>query len=577
MKKLISLCFFIALLFIEVQANDDPDYTQGVIFVNEDWYGHQNGTVNYLSDTGEWTYRIFQKSNTGKELGATPQFGTIYGDRIYIICKQERDPGASITGSRLAVCDAKTFKCIKEFTTIATDSKGKSIADGRSFLGVDEHKGYIGTSNGIYPFDIDKMEIGEQIDGTGNPNGSGYGQLYYAQIGNMLRVGDRVFAVHQKDGLKVIDAKADTLIQTIAPPQYEDNGEVKLRGFGSVVQSKDGNLWLSVAKDVSGSGATMPYIFKVNPYTLATEIVNIPVENGIEEIPNSWYAWTADPFCSSAQENKIYWCGNNGNSWFKNRRIFCYDIDNDNFSKIIDFESIPGKWIVYGAAFRIHPVTDELYCGMFHEFLDPAYEVMRINNKGEILEEYPMITNYWFPALPVFPDNYAPEISGELNNINVEEPIRIYLGDKVTDKDNQDAAIIKRIESVSDENILKVTVRNDSLVLAPASDMKGYSDITLACNSNGKITTKTIQAYINPLGSVNQAEMSKPSIRYSSYNNTLTISIDRTATIQVFNLSGQPVYNSQSDAGTTVIPTTGWQKGIYIVRTGIYNTKIIIQ
>lgn len=577
MKKLITLCLFITLLFLNVQANDDPDYTQGVIFVNEDWYGHQNGTVNYLSDTGEWTYRIFQKSNPGKELGATPQFGTIYGDRMYIICKQERDPGASVTGSRFAVCDAKTFKCIKEFTTIATDSKGKSIADGRSFLGVDEHKGYIGTSNGIYPFDIDKMEIGEQIKGTGNPNGSGYGQLYYAQIGTMLRIGDRVFAVHQQEGLKIIDAKADTLIQTITAPQYEDNGKLKPRGFGAIVQSKDGNLWISMAKDVSGSGATIPYIFKVNPYTLATDLISIPVEQGIEEIPNSWYAWTADPFCSSAQENKIYWCGNNGNSWFKNRRIFCYDIDNDSFSRIMDFESIPGKWIVYGAAFRIHPVTDELYCGMFHEFLDPAYEVMRISNKGDILQEYPMITNYWFPALPVFPDNYAPEITKELNNMNVEEQTRVWLGDKVTDKDNQDAAIIKSIESISDENILKATVRNDSLILAPSSDTKGYSDLTLTFNSNGKITTKTIQVHVNPLGSVGSVVISKPGIRYSSYDNTLMITTDEATTIQVFSISGQYIYNSQTDGETVYISASGWEKGVYIVKIGTYNTKIVIQ
>lgn len=577
MKKLITFCFFITLLFVNVLANDDPDYTQGVIFVNEDWYGHRNGTVNYLSDTGEWTYHIFQKSNPGKELGATAQFGTIYGDRIYIICKQERDPGTSVAGCRMAVCDAKTLKSIKEFPSIVTDSKGKSIADGRSFLGVDQHKGYIGTSNGIYPFDMDKMEIGKQIEGTGNPNGSGYGQLYYAQIGTMLRAGDRVFAIHQQDGLKIIDANDDTLIQTIAPPQYEEDGKVKSRGFGSIVQSKDGSLWISIAKDTSGSGATVPQIFKINPYTLDNEIINIPVEQGIEEIPNSWYAWTADPFCASTRENKIYWCGNNGNSWFKNRRIFCYDIDNNNFSKITDFESIPGKWVVYGAAFRIHPVTDELYCGMFHETLDPAYEVMRISNKGEILQEYPMITNYWFPALPVFPDNYAPEISDNLNDLNIESLTRVYLGDKVSDKDNMDAAIVKRITSISDENMLKAIVRNDSLILSPNSDISGYTDVTLAFNSNGKIAKKTIQVYVKPLGSVESAEMSKPNIRYSRYDNNITVTTDKATTIQVISITGKYIYNSQADAGTVTIPVSEWVKGLYIVRAGIYNTKIIIQ
>lgn len=400
---ILHLLIFLLTAFDVPAQNIDPDYTQGVFFVNEDWYGHQNSSVNFLSNDGEWTYRVFQKANPGKELGCTSQFGTIYEGKFYIVSKQEKDPGASVTGSRLVVCDAKTMKCLKEFQTIATNEQGKSIADGRSFVGVNEKKGYIGTSNGVWIYDIEKMEIGGQINGTGNPNSSGYGQLYYAQIGNMIRTGDYVFAVHQQDGIKVIDAETDQLVTTIVPPKYIENSQTKSCGFGSIVQSKDGNLWVSMAANTNGTGSTLPYMLKLNPVTFQIDSIHIPVENGIEEISNSWYAWTADGFCASTQQNKIYWSGNNGNSWFKGRRIFCYDIDSDMFSKVFDFEIIPGQWVLYGAGFRIHPETDELYCSLFHDFLDPAYEVMRINNKGELLQEYSMITNYWFPAMPVFP------------------------------------------------------------------------------------------------------------------------------------------------------------------------------
>mgnify|MGYP000547368374 CR=1 FL=1 len=165
-----------------LRSNGSVDYTKGTFIVNEDWYGHQNSTVNFLSDDGKWTLRAFQKENPGHELGCTSQFGTIYGDKFYIVSKQEKDPGATVIGSRLAVIDAKTMKVLKEFTRIGD-------SDGRSFLGVDEHTGYIGTSNGIFLYDIDKMEIGERITGTENTSGS----LYSAQIGTMIRVGDRVF------------------------------------------------------------------------------------------------------------------------------------------------------------------------------------------------------------------------------------------------------------------------------------------------------------------------------------------------------------------------------------------------
>ena len=130
-----------------LRSNGSVDYTKGTFIVNEDWYGHQNSSVNFLSDDGTWTYNAFQKENLGHELGCTSQFGTIYGDLLYIVSKQSKDGAASVEGSRLAVIDAKTMQVKKEFQTI--NSAG---ADGRSFLGVDLTKGYIGTSNGIYIF-----------------------------------------------------------------------------------------------------------------------------------------------------------------------------------------------------------------------------------------------------------------------------------------------------------------------------------------------------------------------------------------------------------------------------------------
>ncbi|WP_085535153.1 DUF5074 domain-containing protein [Massilibacteroides vaginae] len=406
MNKIYTLLLFLSVsISAFCQESDDTEYTNGVFFLNEDWYGHQNSTINFLSDEGEWTYRVFQKTNPGKELGCTSQFGTIYNGKFYIVSKQERDPGASITGSRLTVCDAKTMVCLKEFQIIAANENGKSIADGRSFLGVSEKKGYIGTSNGIWIYDIENMTIGGQIAGTGNPNGSGYGQLYYAQIGTMVRSDDYVFAIHQQYGLIIIDPDTDKVIKTISAPEYNNNGTTTQSGFGSIVQSKDGNLWISMAANVKGTGATLPYVIKMDPYTFEADTIQIPNDEGIEDIPNSWYAWTADGFCASEQENKIYWAGNNGNSWFKGRRIFSYDIDKKKFSLVYDFEQMPGNWILYGAGFRIHPKTDELYCSLFHEFQDPTYQTVRISNRGELLQEYSMITNYWFPAMPIFPVN----------------------------------------------------------------------------------------------------------------------------------------------------------------------------
>ena len=47
-----------------MNAQSTSDYSDGVFFVNEDWYGHQNSTVNFLTNDGEWIYRVFQKTNS---------------------------------------------------------------------------------------------------------------------------------------------------------------------------------------------------------------------------------------------------------------------------------------------------------------------------------------------------------------------------------------------------------------------------------------------------------------------------------------------------------------------------------
>ncbi|MDE6418506.1 MAG: hypothetical protein K2K49_04790, partial [Duncaniella sp.] len=77
-------------------AAEEADYTDGIIWVNEDWYGHQNSTVNFLMpddpEANYWKYRIIQTKNPGMELGCTNQYGALWHGRLYLIAKQEKDP-----------------------------------------------------------------------------------------------------------------------------------------------------------------------------------------------------------------------------------------------------------------------------------------------------------------------------------------------------------------------------------------------------------------------------------------------------------------------------------------------------
>jgi len=469
------------------------DYTKGTFIVNEDWYGHQNSTVNFLTDEGEWVYRVVQKENPGVELGATVQYGAIYGDKFFIIAKQPKDPGASIMGGRITICDAKTMKVLKQIENIAVDDNGSSIADGRGFLGVDEHKAYVGSSNGIYVLDLDSLKITGNVSGAGNDADDPYQQLYGGQIGNMVRVNDRVFAVHQKNGLFIINPATDEVEKTVEAPEGW--------GFGSVVLSKDGNLWLSLAAS-SGSGQADTRIVKLNPATLEQTIIECP--EGIFGPANSWYAWTPDCFCASKQNNVLYWNGGNS-SWFSGKTIYKYDIDSNTFSTFIDYNNDPDGWQIYGCSFRVNPVTDEAIVSLYKGYGDPTYVVRKYDNEGKQTAEYSMISNYWFPSLPVFPDNEAPVVADiSPVNITTEDSTTVSLKDVATDADNMDAAIVKTVKKVSDEKVLKAEMADGDLVITPLK--AGKADITIQINSNGKLAETVVSVEVTEATDIDAVE-----------------------------------------------------------------------
>lgn len=486
-------------------AESESDYSNGVFIVNEDWYGHQNSTINFLTNEGEWIYRVVQKENPGVELGCTAQYGQIYGGKFYVMSKQEKDPAASVVGGRINILDAKTMKMEKQMQTISTDEEGKSNADGRAFLGVNEHKGYVGTSNGIFILDLDSQEILGRVEGTENGASSAYEQLYGGQIGNMVRVNDRVFAVHQKNGLLVIDANTDKVEKVVDAPEGW--------GFGSVVLSKDGNLWLSVA-DPSGSGMADNRIVRVDPNTLEQSIVEMP--EGIYGPANSWYAWTPDCFCASNQKNVLYWNGGE-NSWFCGYTIYKYDIDTNTFSKYLDYTDAEDGYYIYGCSFRVDPVSDDAYISLYKGFGDPTYVVRKYDAEGKQLAEYPMISNYWFPSLPVFPDNEAPVIANPVENVTLsaDNSVTIDLKDLATDADNFDAAIVKSVKAVSNEEVLDAKMQNGSLVITPKQ--KGDATITIQVNSNGKLAETSFSVTVTTATGINGAESANGVVEQSRF------------------------------------------------------------
>ena len=452
----------------------DASYTDGVFFINEDWYPTYPGSVNYLYPDGHWDYNVYRTVNPGKTLGVTTQYATIYGDKMYLINKQ----GSAV------VADAFTMKYS---TYIASSSFN---GDGRSFLGVNENTGYLATSNGIHVLNLNgsNPETLSVINGTqGDAN-----NVYAKQVGTMIRVGDRVFAVQQGAGLHVINALTNKVETTLTGYNY-----------ATITQSKDGYLWSGTTLQATGELETdLPrnIMVKIDPWTLETKEILLP--EGYTGPPATWGAWQADPISASRTENVLYWKTGN-------KKILRYDIDTNTIETVLDVTNhndtrYDGKsWSIYGTGFGIHPQTDELYVmiSLYH-ITSPSgdrnkWKAIKVDPKNpgeENWKEYPLKDHYWFTALPVFPDNHTPVISNNLGPLTLEKDTSIYLRDKITDADNMDAAIIKSVILKENEELITAQVWRDSLIVTPLKEVTVDTEttFTLKANSNGKVVTKEI-------------------------------------------------------------------------------------
>ncbi|KMQ68195.1 secretion protein [Chryseobacterium sp. FH2] len=522
------------------------DYANGYFIVNEEWFGHTNGSVNFIDNGGNVNYRVYSNANNNQAFGATTQYGTIYGDKFYFISKQAADGGDTqyTPGGRLVVANAHTMQKIAGFNDIGG-------GDGRSFVGVNEHKGYIGASNGIFVFDIDNMQVGNLIPTTGG------GSAYAGQIGNMIRTSQYVFAIKQATGILVINPNTDTVVSTIAG------------SFHSIVQAKDGSIW--AIQDQK--------LVNIDPITFAPTNYNIPTTKYF----GSWGAWNAGSLTASNQNNTLYWI-NSVNSFMSGTQLVKFDVTTKTFNE--NFAVIPGqtgtyKQIPYGAALRVSPTTDELILNTTESGYGAHYQnnwVHTYSNTGNLINTKKLNDYYWFPAMTVFPDNTLPVVASAFpSQINVNAATTIDLKTIVTDADNTSLAIVKTVKSNTNPSVVSAVINtNDELVLAPQGN--GSSEVVVSFNSNGKVVEKTLS--VNAIsGALSTVEVKKTQL--SIYPNPVTDILniktqDKVLDIAVYDISGRlmntKLENSQVNVSTLL-------KGIYIVKIvtdkAVYQQKLI--
>lgn len=410
----------------------------GFYIVNEDWYGRDNGTVNYFKKNGDIEYRVYRAANEGEKFGATTQFATIYGKYAYFVSKQ---------GNRLVVADAGTLKKKAVFTDLG--------GDGRSFLGIDDKQGYVGHEQGIRRFDIEKLELGAPIEGV------------TGEIGTMCYAEGRVFAV-SAEKLYIIRVETGHVEKTL-------NGS-----FNTLVRSKDGTIWVAASAN----------FIKINPETLAQENVAYPAGTSVSD---SWGSWNAGSLCASTQHNLLYWV--NGTHVVK------YDLDSGNINTRLYTLGGDGDGVqmaFYGAALRIDPISDELVMTVLRDN-DYQYNGVYIaNSDGKVQKRITVRGSndlddehyYWFPAMPFFEDPNSPEILIEQIRLAPGQTKNIDLNEKVVDADNTSASILKSVELMADDLVAAELI--GSVLTISAGKQTGSTQCKLTAVSNGKRIEKII-------------------------------------------------------------------------------------
>lgn len=525
---------------VEPYEQAPVDYTQGLFLVNEDWYGWDNGTVNFLTSDGRWVYRAFRRENPGETLGVTTQYGTIYGGCFFFVSKQANSTAGTSTGGRLVVADALTLKKVAAFDEIG--------GDGRSFVGVDEHTAYIGTSSGITRLDLESMSLGETIAGTG-----GEGGLYAGQIGAMVRAGGYVFAAKQAVGVLVIDATTHTLYTTIDLPT-----------ISTLTLGRDGGVWAADATS----------LVRIDVATLETRSRLLPDDC---RVSSTWGAWNAGSLCAAYRNNFLYFANEKGN------QIARYHIPTDELDA--DFFTLPDQNKAYvqqfqGAGLRVDPRNDHLIVtatqsGYLSHYMNNWVHVVD-GLSGELLGTVELEPYYWFPALPVFPDNEAPVIA-LADELSVgEEPVKVSLLEVVSDADNLSAAIVSTVE-VEDTSI--ATARISGYDLTVSGVKPGDTWLTLTVNSNGKKATRTVDVQVTEASGIDEAMCTAVEAWPNPVHDRLTIVAVDGSVFGLVDLRGIPVCRGVVSGGKAAVDLSSIAPGIYVltVQNGgsVKNMRIV--
>ena len=542
MKKLFTL---VALCIACLTAS--AQFTEGIYMLTEGWYGNTSGdvyTFNY-SDVAFNTPTF--KSINGVSLGETGVFATVYGDNAYLVSKQD----GSFGGAILAIVDAQTLKLKKYFSLNDLNNDG-FYYDGHTFCGVSEKIGYLGTSNGIYVIDLANMVKLKFIEATRSDatyggeliqDGNEYYEVdrYANQIGSMVRVGDYVFASQQNRGIHVINAETHEIETTILAAAVNS----EFGSFTDLVLAKDGSLWTAPCGYYNWTWydePALPYLVRIDPYTLETKIVDIPTD--IDMVNDNWSTYRPNVLQALKSANRLVWRMNDPSDYSSGASRICYyDIDTNTFGIFADITS-DGYYSMY-SGLSVDPENDIVWTVGSTSSYGGNSGILGYNSATGTNLCNVAITQFSgyedYATMLFFTDDYAPEFNVSSKTMEVGDNFVTNLTDIVSDKDNMDAGIIVSANS-SDTSVATAEVSGGKLTINAVGS--GSTKIALYALSNGKTAETTMTVTVNALPT------------------SIDEVIDDVEPVEYYNLQGVKVETPE--------------KGIFLRKQGGKTTKVVL-
>ena len=553
-------------------------YTDGTLFLNEEWFGHTNGGMNYLTPEGEMMYQVYERENPGMSFGCTSQYATIWADKLIAISKQAVDAGDPLPGGgRVVVADAKTLKRKGSIDDLMFGDETKS-ADGRAVVGATPDKVYVGTSNGIYIVNIDEIKVIGKITAF-DESGSAGADLYSGQIGDMVHAGKYVFGIKQATGAFAIDTETDQVVKNYPFTTVQ-----------GITQTADGNIW--IASTESGRG-----VFTcINPVTLEiNDELSITLPDGIAYPTCSWGAWRNTPFVGSHTTNCIWFSAGGGIAGGSAKdKYYQWEVGTpaSEIKLVFDMETanLTGsnarvKQKTYGTL-RYDDRSGELIVMTTEDSASGHYRYNWTHfvnpDTGEILRTIDLKPYYWFQAFPIFPDKHDAVIDLEEIAVNITDGEKnIDLSEFIYDRDNIDNNIrISLLDTpmMLDDNInepsAEVSLIDKQLTVIP--HFKGSHFFTLAAESNGRMVSKTVEVKVGDVSTgINDVTSASKSITCDGQR--IYISGFNGKMFAVYDVAGRIVNSFKVDADLYVFDFGGHQ-GIYILKSDSnFSTKVIIK